>query len=144
MRIDQLATNNPYHSQPQTSMQGLSTSSSQGTEPVAATAINEKPVIKNTVADNREIANKEAEYAAELRSRQNEHEVIQAIEKANKHFRTYDRRLEFSIHDVTKQIMVKVINTENDSIIREIPSEKVLDMVAHMWEVAGILVDEKR
>ncbi len=73
-----------------------------------------------------------------------EHEVIQAIEKANKHIRMYDRRLEFSIHDATKQIMVKVIDTENNSVIREIPSEKILDLVAHLWQVAGILVDEKR
>lgn len=73
-----------------------------------------------------------------------EQEIIHAIEKANKQFRTYDRRLEFSIHDTTHEIMVKVINTEDDSIIREIPSEKVLDMVAHMWEIVGILVDEKR
>lgn len=73
-----------------------------------------------------------------------EHEVIEAIEKANKHIKTFDRKLEFSIHEGTKQIMVKVINTENDTVIREIPSEKILDMVAHIWEVAGILVDEKR
>ncbi len=86
----------------------------------------------------------EAEIAAEKRTAEQEHEVISAIEKANKHIRTYDRRLEFSIHDSTKQIMVKVINTEDDTIIREIPSEKVLDMVAHLWEVAGILVDEQR
>lgn len=80
----------------------------------------------------------------EERAPVNEHEVIQAIERANKHIRTYDRKLEFSIHDITKQIMVKVINTENDTVIREIPSEKILDMVAHLWKVAGILVDEKR
>lgn len=73
-----------------------------------------------------------------------EHEVIQAIEKANKHIKTFDRKLEFSIHESTKQIMVKVINTDDNTVIREIPSEKILDMVAHMWEVAGILVDEKR
>lgn len=72
-----------------------------------------------------------------------EKKVVAAIEQANKHFRTFDRRLEFSIHEATKEIMVKVINTEDDKIIREIPSEKVLDMVAHMWELAGILVDEK-
>ncbi|GMQ63295.1 flagellar protein FlaG [Vallitalea maricola] len=73
-----------------------------------------------------------------------EHEVIEAIEKANKHFKVYDRRLKFSIHEKTKQIMVKVINTEDDSVIREIPSEKILDMVAKLWEMAGIFVDEKR
>lgn len=73
-----------------------------------------------------------------------EHEVIEAIEKANKHFKTYDRRLEFSIHDKTKQIMVKVINTDDNTVIREIPSEKILDMVAKLWEITGIFVDEKR
>lgn len=92
------------------------------------------------VQTNTQVSNQTAENEVQ----QKEHEIIQAIERANKHIRTYDRRLEFSIHDLTKQIMVKVINTEDDTVIREIPSEKVLDMVAHMWEVAGILVDEKR
>jgi flagellar protein FlaG len=86
--------------------------------------------------------NKEVEKVTDQRIQ--EKDVINAIEKANKHIRSFDRRLEFSIHDGTKQIMVKVINTEDDTVVREIPSEKVLDMVAHMWEVAGILVDEKR
>ena len=40
--------------------------------------------------------------------------------------------------------MVKVIDKDTDEIIREIPSEKVLDMVAKMWELNGLLVDEKR
>lgn len=39
--------------------------------------------------------------------------------------------------------MVKVVNTETDEVIREIPPEKILDMVAKMWELAGIMVDEK-
>lgn len=100
--------------------------------------------LDNSNLKNQRIQHMQAEQAQEQRQALNEHEVIQAIEKANKHIRTFDRRLEFSIHEMTKQIMVKVINTENDTIIREIPSEKILDMVAHLWEVAGILVDEKR
>ena len=39
--------------------------------------------------------------------------------------------------------MVKVINSINDEVIREIPPEKILDMVAHMLEIAGIIVDER-
>lgn len=73
-----------------------------------------------------------------------EEEVIEAIEKANKQFKTFDRRLEFSIHEKTKQIIVKVIDTDDDTVLREIPSEKILDMVAKMWELSGIFVDEKR
>jgi flagellar protein FlaG len=72
-----------------------------------------------------------------------EEDVIGIIEKANKNFIAYDRRFEFSIHEVTKQIMVKVIDANTDEVIRELPPEKVLDMVAALWEVAGILVDRK-
>jgi flagellar protein FlaG len=40
--------------------------------------------------------------------------------------------------------MVKVINSDTNEIIREIPPEKTLDLVAKMWEMAGIIVDERR
>lgn len=72
-----------------------------------------------------------------------EKEVIDLIEKANKDIITYDRRLEFSIHEKTKQIMVKIIDVRTDEIIRELPPEKILDMVGAMWEFAGIIVDRK-
>lgn len=72
-----------------------------------------------------------------------EEDVIGIIEKANKNFIAYDRRFEFSIHDETKQIMVKIIDVNTDEVIRELPPEKILDMVAAIWEVAGILVDRK-
>lgn len=70
-------------------------------------------------------------------------ETFELIEKANKAFKTFDRRFEFSVHEKTKQIMVKVIDMNNDEVIRELPSEKILDMVAAMWEVAGIMIDTK-
>lgn len=70
-----------------------------------------------------------------------EAEVIEAIEKANQKLLLYDSRVEFSIHEQTRQIMVKIY--KNDEVIREIPPEKILDMVAKMMELAGILVDEK-
>jgi len=70
-----------------------------------------------------------------------EQEVIRAIETANKKFEIYNTRVEFSIHEKTHEIMIKVY--KNDEVIREIPPEKILDMVAKMLEMAGLLVDEK-
>lgn len=70
--------------------------------------------------------------------------VIEAIEKANKAIMGANRRFEFSIHDKTKEIVVKVIDSDTNEVIREIPNEKILDMVARMWEMAGIVVDERR
>jgi flagellar protein FlaG len=70
--------------------------------------------------------------------------VIGAIEKANKAMVAASRELEFTIHEKTKEIMVKVIDTETKEVIREIPSEKILDILANILEMAGLLVDERR
>jgi len=72
-----------------------------------------------------------------------ERKLIEAIERANKKLQLVDTSFEFTIHEQTHEIMVKVINRETNEIIREIPPEKILDMVAKMWELAGILVDER-
>lgn len=70
--------------------------------------------------------------------------VIEAIERANEAISVANKRFEYSIHEKTNEIMVKVIDSNTNKVIREIPPEKILDMVAKMWEMAGILVDERR
>jgi flagellar protein FlaG len=70
--------------------------------------------------------------------------IIEAIERANRAILGANKEFHFSIHEATKQIQIKVLDKETKEIIREIPSEKVLDMVAKMWEMAGIMVDERR
>ena len=72
-----------------------------------------------------------------------EAQIIEAIEHANKAFRIVSTRFEFSIHEGTKEIMVKVIDEQTNEVIREIPPEKILDIVAKLWELVGIIVDEK-
>jgi len=67
------------------------------------------------------------------KERVNEIDMIKAIES----------RLKFSIHEKTKEIMVRIIDNNTDKVIREIPPEKILDLVAKLWELAGIIVDEK-
>jgi len=137
LRIEGMA--NSANFQPQQSSQRVLATDTGGTESEGL-----KKTSNDEIAKHVELQTKEEQEETGVKQEKTEKEVINAIEKANKHFKTYDIRLEFSIHDTTKQIIVKVINTEDDSVIREIPSEKVLDMVANMWEVAGILVDEKR
>ena len=70
--------------------------------------------------------------------------IINAIEKANQKLSGADREFEFSVHEKTKQIMVKIIDKETKEIVREIPSVKILDMVAKLCELNGLFVDEKR
>ncbi len=70
-------------------------------------------------------------------------QLIKAIDHAIKLMAGYTTSLEFSVHERTKQIMVKVLDKDTGKIIREIPPEKTLDFVAKMWEMAGILIDER-
>lgn len=71
-------------------------------------------------------------------------QMIKTIERANKALLGRSTSFEFSIHEKTKQISIKVLDKDTGEIIREIPPEKTLDMVAKMWEMAGLLVDERR
>ncbi|MEW8973773.1 MAG: flagellar protein FlaG [Tissierellaceae bacterium] len=67
----------------------------------------------------------------------------EAVEETNQMIFKDDRRFEFRIHEGTKRIMVKLIDNETDEIVKEIPPEKILDLVASIWDLVGILVDER-
>lgn len=68
-------------------------------------------------------------------------EIIAIIEHADMKFEIRNTRSEFSVHEKTNEIMIKIYR--DDQLIKEIPPEKILDMVAKMMEMAGLLVDEK-
>jgi flagellar protein FlaG len=69
--------------------------------------------------------------------------LIKAIDRAVKALQGPTTTLEMSVHEKTHQILVKVLNKETGELIREIPPEKTLDLVAKMMEIAGIIIDEK-
>lgn len=69
--------------------------------------------------------------------------INHAVEQINKLLTKNDTHLEFSIHEKTKDIIVKVIDEETGELIREVPPERILNMVAIIWEQIGLLVDEK-
>lgn len=50
----------------------------------------------------------------------------------------------FGFHEETNRVTIKIIDKDTKEVIKELPPEKTLDMIAKVWELAGILVDEKR
>lgn len=70
--------------------------------------------------------------------------IERAIEIANGKLAFVGREFNYSIHEKTRQVMIKVLNSESKEVIREIPPEKSLDAIVKMLELAGILFDEKR
>lgn len=71
-------------------------------------------------------------------------QLILAIDRAIKSMQGRPTSLEVSVHEKTNQIMVKVLDNETGDTIREIPPEKTLDFIAKIWELAGLIVDERR
>ena len=69
--------------------------------------------------------------------------LIRAIEEANKKI-VGPREFEFSIHEKTKEIMVKVVDTDTKEVLKEIPPKKLLDIMASICEFAGLFIDENR
>ena len=73
----------------------------------------------------------------------NNDDLQKAIEQANSVIFNNDNHFEFKIHAGTGRMMVKLVNNETKEIIKEIPPEKILDLVASIWDLIGILVDER-
>lgn len=69
-------------------------------------------------------------------------QIKKAVEDLNKNL-SHSEAV-FGIHEETNRVTIKIVDKETKEIIREIPPEKTLDMIARVWEIAGILVDEKR
>lgn len=69
-------------------------------------------------------------------------QIKKAVEKLNKSLSNSEAI--FGIHDATNRVTIKIVDKETKEVIKELPPEKTLDMIAKAWELAGILVDERR
>ena len=69
-------------------------------------------------------------------------QVKKAVEQMNKNM-SHSEAV-FGFHDETNRVTIKIVDKDTKEVIKELPPEKTLDMIAKVWEMAGILVDEKR
>lgn len=74
----------------------------------------------------------------------NDEMLNRAVEEANKNLNQYNKVIERSVHEKTHTIMYVLRDTLTQEVIKEFPPRKIQDMIAKMWEIAGILVDERR
>lgn len=114
-------------------------------QPVASTEASvqaeKAPDLKTSIVN--EVNKKEDGAANDSRQNQPSNEQIkQAVEKLNKSMPNSEAV--FGIHEKTNRVTIKIVDKETKKVIKELPAEKTLDMIAKVWEMAGILVDEKR
>jgi flagellar protein FlaG len=90
------------------------------------------------LADN---GDSEHQSQSQLRE-QSPEQIKKAVEKLNKSM-PHSEAI-FGIHEATNRVMIKIVDKETKEVIKELPPEKTLDMISRVWELAGMLVDEKR
>lgn len=76
-------------------------------------------------------------------SNQKQEDLKKMMKEELSKFEMHFTVLECSFHEKTNDLMIKVLDKETGELIREIPSEKIVDMIAFMCEKAGLIVDKK-
>ena len=71
-------------------------------------------------------------------------QLKKAVAEMNRKISNSNEEAVFGIHEKTNRITIKIVDKDTKEIRKEFPPEKTLDMIAKVWEIAGILVDEKR
>ncbi|MBQ0042827.1 MAG: flagellar protein FlaG [Lachnospiraceae bacterium] len=80
--------------------------------------------------------------ASEKENKEATEQLKKAISELNK--KSENTQVQFGVHEKTNRITLKIVDKDTKDTIKEFPAEKTLDMIAKAWELAGLLVDEKR
>lgn len=143
--IKGISNSGAYHTDQATASNAMAKSSEQtsAAQVQGRTAEVEK-IIKNTEnLSQKKNKNQEKDIKeAQSQSRQEADIALKkAVEMLNKQLSYTEAQ--YGFHEETNRVVIKIIDKETDQVLREVPPEKTLKMIAKVWELAGILVDEK-
>ncbi len=79
----------------------------------------------------------------QVRPQMTEEELGDTVESLNETLDALDKGLRFDVHEGTERLMVRIVHRKSDEVLREIPPEEVLDMMAKIQEMVGLLIDER-
>lgn len=106
-------------------------------------------VVSQVQAENENHSESDDHSSQQQTSQNTQQKVVtdqlkKAIAEMNKKINNSNEEAVFGVHEGTNRVMIKIVDKDTKEVIKEFPPEKTLDMIAKVWEVAGILVDEKR
>lgn len=99
-------------------------------------------IAKDTMEMNVKEAGSESAGENLLNSQAEESKIKKAVEEINK--KANNSEAVFGIHNGTNRVTIKIVDKQTKEVIKEFPPEKTLDMISRIWEMAGLMVDEKR
>jgi len=72
-----------------------------------------------------------------------EKRLDQAVEQLNSFIQQVQRDLNFQVDELSGKTVVTVLNTETKEVIRQIPSEDVLNRIHNLEDVQGLLFKDR-
>ena len=126
-------------SQDVNSTEKTDTERTETTENINSAAVQGTPVQTNEALQ--QASQTLSEFDQKRDEKQNE-QIRKAVSEINK--KANGTEAVFGIHDKTNRVTIKIVDKETKKVIREYPPEETLDMIAKVWELAGLMVDEKK
>ena len=62
-----------------------------------------------------------------------------AVDKANRMVQSFNRYLNFSVDDSTKEIVVKVVDTNTNEVVRQIPPKEMLSLMEQFDKIQSLI-----
>jgi len=69
--------------------------------------------------------------------------INRAAEQINKLIQQFDRNLQFTVDEDTNINVVKVIDTQSEEVIRQMPTEEMLAIAKALDKLQGLLIKDK-
>lgn len=92
---------------------------------------------------SRQTVEKNTEGNQDKEKQDGEKKIKDAISQANNKMKQNRTSCEFSYHEDINRVSIRVIDRETKEVIREIPPEENLKMIEKMWEIAGLMLDQR-
>ena len=99
-------------------------------------------IAKDTMAMNTKDVSGEGAGQGAPTPEQTKAKIKKAVEEINK--KANNSEAVFGIHEDTNRVTIKIVDKQTKEVIKEFPPDKTLDMISRVWEMAGLMVDEKR
>ncbi|HCO34539.1 MAG TPA: flagellar biosynthesis protein FlaG [Eubacterium sp.] len=147
IEVNGVAAASSYQSQtsqvakPVSQVGGASTATDKGNEVVADTA---KSAVSSAAVAVGQASESEKNGNNDAQKEQQKQASSMADVKDIRKVLNNNTIAEFGYNEPTNRITIKIKDKDTNEVIKEIPSEKALEMLAKAWELAGIMVDERR
>ena len=111
--------------------------------PTASSQTAQQPGKLKLVAGDNAVKVESTTTAAKANSKEAEQNVAQQLEnsvsKLNELVQSVQRDLQFSIDESSGDTVIKVLDTNTEEVIRQIPSEEVLALTRNIESLKGVL-----